>query len=105
MGKMPFFYLPPSRSRTGEVGWPSAGGGRRRPGAGGGRGRGENREDGKGIRFPYLIWVVMACRDGSAAAGGEGWCRLMVAVLRRSRGRGRWLPRCEARWGAAPALL
>jgi hypothetical protein len=32
MGKMPFFYLPPSRSRTGEAGWPSAGGGRRRPG-------------------------------------------------------------------------
>jgi hypothetical protein len=81
---MPFFYLPPSRSRTGE-----AGGGRRRPRVGGGRGRGENGEEDKGIRFPYLIWAVMVCRDGSAAAGGEGWCRLMAAALGRSRGRGR----------------
>jgi hypothetical protein len=29
----------------------------------------------------------------------------MAAALGRSRGRGRWLPRCEARSGAAPALL
>jgi hypothetical protein len=50
---------------------------------------GQNGEDGKGIRFPYLIWVVTACRDGSAAVGGERWCRLMAAALGRSIGRGR----------------
>jgi hypothetical protein len=33
-------------------------------GVGGGRGGGENGEEGKGIRFPYLIWAVMLCRDG-----------------------------------------
>jgi hypothetical protein len=60
---------------------------------------GENGEEGKGIRFPYLIWAVMLCRDGSAAAARGWWCRLMAAALGRSRGRGRWLLRCGARGG------
>jgi hypothetical protein len=74
-------------------------------GVGGGRGRGENGEDGKGIRFPYLIWAVMVCRDGSVAAGGERWCRLMAAALGRSRGRERWLLGCEAERGTSLVLL
>jgi hypothetical protein len=41
-----------------------------------GRKMGQNGEDGKGVRFPYLFWVVMVCRGGSAAAGRERWCRL-----------------------------
>jgi hypothetical protein len=57
-------------------------------GVGGDRGRGEIREDGKGIRFPYLIWAVMVCRDGSVAAGGEGWCRLMAVALGGQEGEG-----------------
>jgi hypothetical protein len=65
-------------------------------GVGGGRGRGENGEDDKGIRFPYLIWAVMACRDGSAAAGGEGWRRLWQRLLGGIRKTG-WDPRTRER--------
>jgi hypothetical protein len=104
--KCPFFYLPSLPIQTGEGPsglQPVVGAGVL--GVGGGRGRGENGEEGKGIRFPYLIWAVMSCKDGSVAAAGGRWCLLMAAALGRSRGKGRWLPRCEARWGAGPALL
>jgi hypothetical protein len=70
-----------------------------------GRKMGQNREDGKGVRFPCLPWVVMACRGGSAVAGREGWCRLWAAALGSSRGRGRWLRRCESERGTSLALL
>jgi hypothetical protein len=64
MGKMPFFYLPPSQSRTGEAGWPSAGGGRRRrPGK---RGNQRGRQ-GDSIPLPDL-----GCDGVQGRLGGGG---------------------------------
>jgi hypothetical protein len=50
-----------------------------------GRKMGQNGEDGKGVRFPYLIWVVMACRDGYG--GGAGEFKREREVVAKVRGR------------------
>jgi hypothetical protein len=75
------------------------------PGVGDGRGRRENGGGVEGISTPCSTWTGITCGGGSAASGGGRLWRLVVVVLGGLGGREARLGRCEARWGAAPALL
>jgi hypothetical protein len=80
-------------------GWPSAGGGRRRPGGWRRPGKRGNGGGTEGISTPCSPWTEIACRSGSATSGGGRLWWLVVVVLGGLGGREARLGRCEARWG------
>jgi hypothetical protein len=69
LGKMPFFYLPPSQSKTGEAGWPSAGGGRQCPG---GRRRPGKRGNRRGRQGDSIPLPDLGCDGVQGRLGGSG---------------------------------